>query len=237
MLISVVIPAYNEEARLAVTLQKIHSYLNKKNFAYEVIVVDDGSSDRTKEIAIASTLHQTGKLKILANINNRGKGFSVKKGILAARGDLILFSDADLSTPIEEIEKLFKALEAGYDIAIGSRSIKGAEVKRHQPFYREYMGRFFNILVQLFVLRGIVDTQCGFKLFKANAARDIASNMKLEHFAFDVEMLYLALKKGYKVKEAPVVWVNFPESRVNPVRDSTRMFLDLLSIKMLHDNR
>lgn len=235
MFLSIIIPAYNEEKRLNPTLQKIDSYLNSNDYQYEVIVVDDGSTDKTKEAALSSTLYQTGKLKLLQNSQNRGKGFSVKKGILASTGDYIIFSDADLSTPIEEIEKLLSYIESGFDIAIGSRSVEGAKVRIHQPFYREYMGKFFNVLVQFFVLKGIVDTQCGFKLFRAEVARDIASCLKIDGFSFDVEVLYLAVKKGYRVKEVPVVWMNSPVSRVNPLFDSYKMFIELLSIKRLHN--
>ena len=235
MFLSVVIPAYNEEDRLGITLSRIHSYLNTKEYKYEVIVVDDGSSNnKTREIALTSSLKSAGSLKLLSNQKNKGKGFSVRKGIIAANGEYILFSDADLSTPIQELDKLLEYTKTNYDIAIGSRSITGSDVRVHQPFYREYMGRFFNKLVQLFALRGIVDTQCGFKLFKGKIARDIAAQMKIDGFAFDVEMLYIAARKGYGVKEVPVVWINSPESRVDPIKDSLKMFLDVLSIKRLH---
>lgn len=234
MFLSIVIPAYNEEKRLSSTLKRIHSYLNSKGYQYEVIVVDDGSTDRTEEVALASTLNQAGMLRLLQNRRNQGKGYSVKRGILNSGGDYILFKDADLSTPIEEVEKLLHCLELGFDIAIGSRSIEGSEVKVHQSFCREHMGRFFNLLVQLFVFKGIVDTQCGFKLFKADIAKEIASRLKIDGFSFDVEMLYLAIKKGYRVKEVPIVWINSPVSRVNPIFDSLRMFKALLSIKRLH---
>jgi dolichyl-phosphate beta-glucosyltransferase len=235
MFLSIVIPAYNEETRLKTTLKRIYTYLNSKDYNYEVIVVDDGSKDKTKDIVSDSSLSRVGRLRLLQNDKNRGKGFSVKRGILASQGDYILFSDADLSCPIEEFEKLFSYLKSSYDIAIGSRSIKGTDVRVHQPFYREYMGKFFNILVQLFIFKGIIDTQCGFKLFKANVAKDIASQIKINGFAFDVEMLYLAMNKGYKIKEVPVVWINSPISRVELFVDSFRMFGELLSIKRLHN--
>lgn len=234
MFLSVIIPAYNEETRLKGTLDKVHSYLEGKDLKYEVIVVDDGSLDKTKDVALESNLYREGKLKLLENKTNMGKGFSVKRGILEAGGDCILFSDADLSTPIEEFEKLYKYIKSGFDIVIGSRAIEGSDIKLHQPFYREYMGRFFNRLVQLFVMKGIIDTQCGFKLFKAEIAKDIASKQKVKGFSFDVEILYLANKRGYKVKEAPVVWLNSPSSRVNPFVDSCKMFFEIVSIKKMH---
>lgn len=232
--LSIIIPAYNEQARLAITLSKINSYCDLQDYHYEVIVVDDGSIDNTVEVALTSLLNKTGRLRVLKNHENRGKGHSVKKGIMESSGDYVLFSDADLSTPIEEMKKLFSALNEKYDIAIGSRSITGAQIKVHQPFYREYMGKFFNKLVQVFALKGIIDTQCGFKLFKGNVARDIAARMQIDGFAFDVEMLYLARLRGSRIKETPITWINSPQSKVDPIRDSLSMFLDVLSIKRLN---
>ncbi len=234
MFLSVIIPAYNEEKRLTSSLEKINAYLEGKNFQYEIILVDDGSRDLTAEIALKSKLAQKGKLILLRNEKNTGKGFSVRKGILASAGDYVLFTDSDLSTPIEEFDELFLHIQAGYDIAIGSRSIEGADVRVHQPFYRETMGRAFNLLVQLIVLKGFVDTQCGFKLFKAAAAKELAKELKINRFGFDVEMLYLAKKKNYKIKEVPVIWLNSPISRVSPISDSCKMFMDLWRIRKLH---
>jgi dolichyl-phosphate beta-glucosyltransferase len=234
MYLSVVIPAYNEEQRLKLSLDKIHAYLNSKAFQYEVIVVDDGSTDDTRQSALESSLCLAGKLKLLKNSQNKGKGCSVRRGILESKGDLVVFSDADLSTPIEELEKLSQHIDSGYDIAIGSRSIKGADVRVHQPIYRELMGRFFNLIVQATALKGIIDTQCGFKLFKGNIAKEIAGQMLIDGFSFDVEMLYIARQKGYTIKEVPVVWINSPASRVDPFKDSLQMFKDVVSIKKIH---
>ena len=235
MFLSIIIPVYNEEDRLGITLSRIHSYLNTKEYKYEVIVVDDGSSsDKTREIALASSLKSAGNLKLLSNQKNRGKGFSVRRGIIAANGEYILFSDADLSTPIQELDKLLEYTKSGYDIAIGSRSMSGSDVRVHQPFYREFMGRIFNLIVQIAVFKGIIDTQCGFKLFKSNIAKEIADKMRIDRFSFDVEMLYLARRMNCKIKEVPVVWINSPSSRVDPIRDSVKMFLDILYIKRLH---
>jgi len=234
MFLSIVIPAYNEENRLNPTLEKINSYLKNKNFEYEIILIDDGSDDSTVKIALESELAKRGKLVLIKNEKNTGKGFSIRRGILASSGEYILFSDSDLSTPIEEFDELFLHIQSGYDIAIGSRSIEGADVRVHQPFYREIMGRVFNFLVQLLVLKGFVDTQCGFKLFKASTAKDIAKELKIDRFGFDVEMLYLAKKKNYRIKEVPVIWLNSPISRVSPISDSCKMFMDLWRIRRMH---
>ncbi|NQT94901.1 MAG: glycosyltransferase, partial [Candidatus Omnitrophica bacterium] len=185
-------------------------------------------------VSLKSTLAQAGKLKLLENNRNRGKGFSVKKGILACLGEYLLISDADLSTPIEEIEKLFSYIKSGYDIVIGSRSVKDSDVKIHQPWYREGMGKIFNLFVRLLIVNEFSDTQCGFKLFKGDIARDIASFMKIDGFCFDVEMLYLAELRKSSIKEAGVIWLNSPQSRVKVVDSSVHMFLDLLKIKALH---
>jgi len=235
--ISIIIPAYNEEKRLEGTLEKIRSFFNGKNMAYEVLVVDDGSRDRTVEVAERTSLAGKFILRVLSNGENRGKGYSVRRGIKNAEGNLVLVTDADLSTPIEEISKLEKYLREGFHIAIGSRSLKGSEVKVSQPIYRVLMGKTFNLLVRGFVMKGIIDTQCGFKLMKRECLEKILPGMKIDGFSFDVELLYLARKKGYKIKEVPVVWRDCRGSKVNPLSDSLRMFKDLFYIKTLHSKR
>jgi dolichyl-phosphate beta-glucosyltransferase len=193
-------------------------------------VVDDGSTDQTALVAEQSFPSWPG-FTVLRNPENRGKGFSVKRGVLQARGRYILFSDADLSTPIQELEKLLAAIEDGYDIAIASRAHRESNVCVHQPWYRKMMGRIFNKLVRLFAVSGISDTQCGFKCFKRQAARVIFQQQRLNGFSFDVELLYLAQKAGYSIKELPVVWINSPLSRVRPLHDSFHMLVDLWRIR------
>lgn len=232
--LSIIIPAYNEEKRIGSTLHKLYQFLSSQKYDYEVIVVDDGSVDGTASEADNSALSRTGKLKVIKNEKNSGKGFSVRNGISNAAGDYILLTDADLSTPIEEMGKLFSFVKDGYDIAIGSRALKNSKIEVHQPWYREIMGKTFNFLVKSILMDQFNDTQCGFKLFKAQTAKDIASRMKIDGFSFDVEMLYLAANLGYKIKEVPVTWMNSPKSKVNPLFDSTKMFFDLIRIRILH---
>ncbi len=232
--LSIIIPAYNEEKRIGPTLSKIYGFLKTKNYEYEVILVDDGSNDKTILGARDSELAKINKLKIVKNGMNKGKGFSVKNGILNSTGEYLLFSDADLSTPIEEADKLFNYIGKGYDIVIGSRSIAGSDVKVHQPFYREKMGRIFNFLVNSLLLSGFIDTQCGFKLFKGNVAREMGKELTINGFCFDVEMLYLAKRMGYKIAEVGIVWENSPQSKVRVFSSSLSMFIDLLKIKRRH---
>ncbi|MBZ0273911.1 glycosyltransferase family 2 protein [bacterium] len=227
--LSVVIPAYNEESRLPATLARLREYFASDGDV-EVIVVDDGSADDTRKIA-GDIAKDWPALRVVANDRNRGKGYTVRHGVQEAAGDVVLFYDADSSTPIEEYEKLRPHLEAGADVAIGSRSLPGSDVRVHQPWYRETMGRMFNLFVRLVAVRGIVDTQCGFKAFRLPAARAVFARQKLSGFSFDVELLFIARRLGYSIKEVPIVWINSPASRVHPVWDSLRMFLELLKIR------
>lgn len=230
--LSVVVPAYNEEKRLPETLKKIKSFLKSRAFQSEIIVVDDGSSDRTAEIAEAELADFSGS--VLRNPGNKGKGYSVRSGMLEAGGKYILFSDADLSTPIEEVESFLKILEGGTDIVIGSRALEESAVQVRQNFLRELMGKTFNRMARLLTFRGVKDSQCGFKIFTQKSARDLFSRQTLDGFGFDVELVYLAQKLGYKIVEQPVVWRNAAGSRVRIVSDSLNMFLDLLRIRWAH---
>jgi dolichyl-phosphate beta-glucosyltransferase len=227
MQISVVIPAYNEEKRIKTTLEKILRYLDKNKFDYELIVVDDCSADNTIN-AVKS--FKNSKIRILKNNENMGKGYSVKRGVLASSKENILFSDADLSTPIEELDK-FLEYTNNNDIIIASRNLKESNIALKQPFFRSSLGKIFPFFVNLFVLKGIKDTQCGFKLFKSSAKK-IFEKQKLNRFAFDVEILYLAEKSGLRIKELPVRWINSEGSKVNPLKDPISMFYDLIKIKI-----
>ncbi|PKL78487.1 MAG: hypothetical protein CVV25_11400 [Ignavibacteriae bacterium HGW-Ignavibacteriae-4] len=229
--LSIVIPAYNEADRIEASLQKAVDYLGQKDYEYEIIVADDGSTDDT--VAIANKFGS--KVKAYALPKNTGKGAAVRMGMLKATGEIRIFTDADFSTPIYEIEKIIYSMKNNFDIVIGSRALDYGMVKEHQPFYREFMGKTFNKFVQLMVIKGIKDTQCGFKGFKADAAEDIFSRAKINGFSFDVEALYLARKAGYKIDEVPVEWYNDDRSKVNPITDSISMLLEIMKIKRLHN--
>lgn len=228
--LSIVIPAFNEEARIVSTLNKIVEYMNQSGFAYEIIVVDDGSNDDTMKVAQECE----GNIRVISQPKNMGKGAAIRTGMMSAVGRLRLFTDADLSTPIYELKKLLAKIEDGYDIAIGSRALNSDMIKEHQPFYREMMGKTFNKLVQFFVFKGIQDTQCGFKLFSSNAAEDVFSILKTDGFGFDVEALYLANNMNFKIAEVSVEWYNDERSKVNPITDSFKMLAEILRIKRLH---
>ncbi len=230
IMLSIIIPAYNEEERLPDTLRQVYAYLRQQPYAYEVIVVDDGSSDGTCRMVETFFATVSGGV-LLRNDRNRGKGFSVRRGVLASVGEFALFTDADLSTPIQEVEKLFAALHAGCDIAIGSRGLRTSDVRRHQPFYREYMGKIFNLFAKVFALTPFADTQCGFKCFRGDVARAVFARQQINHFSFDVEVLFIAARHRYTIREVPIQWVNNPNSRVNALIDATKMFEDLCRIR------
>ncbi len=228
--LSIIIPAYNEASRLPQTLPTLRKFLEKQNFAWEVILSDDGSKDRTLEIA-SDFFGDEGLVKI-SSPKNRGKGFAVRQGVLAAKGEICLLSDADFSTPIQDFFKLYPLIKNGNDIAIGSRSLPDSNITIRQAWYREGMGRTFNKLVKLIVLDGFIDTQCGFKCFRREKVIKIFEKMRIDRFSFDVEFLYLAQKSNLKISEIPVEWHNVLESRVRIVQDSLGMLKDLFQIKI-----
>jgi dolichyl-phosphate beta-glucosyltransferase len=233
--ISVVIPAYNEEARLGPTIERAMAFLAGRGQPWEIVVADDGSTDRTREVAAAAA-GGSPHVRVLALSPNRGKGAAVRAGMLAAHGERVLFSDADLATPIEELDKLAVHLDGGADIAIASRALPGADIEVRQHPMRELMGRTFNTMVRALVLGGIKDTQCGFKLFTRAAAQDLFGRATVDGFAFDVEVLWLA-KGRYRVVEVPVVWRHVEESKVSPGVDAARMFVDLVRLRVRHGRR
>ncbi len=232
MLLSVVIPAYNEEARLPHTLRRVAEYLDGRGGENEILVVNDGSCDGTAKVAVDFAARETfSRVTLLENPGNRGKGYSVRHGMLQAQGDWVLFSDADLSAPIEECEKLLAATGAGYEVAIGSRALDRSLIGVHQSVFRENAGRVFNLLMRVLTGLPFQDTQCGFKLFSRRAAQDVFRRQRLERFGFDVEVLYLARKLGFSAVEVPVRWNHSEGTKVSMVGDSLEMFLDLWRVR------
>jgi dolichyl-phosphate beta-glucosyltransferase len=227
--ISIVIPAYNEGHRLPATLDRIERYLHQTGMAAEVIVSNDGSRDDTADV-VRRHASRWPQLRLVSVDQNAGKGAAVQRGMAEARGRYRIFSDADLSVPIDDLDKLLRPLRGGAGVAIASRALRGSEVEVHQPWYRETMGKIFNKLVRIFVLGGVKDTQCGFKAFSAEAAERVFPALQTRGFGFDVEVLYRAQHAGYKIVEVPTRWINSPQSRVHPIRDSMAMFLELLAI-------
>jgi dolichyl-phosphate beta-glucosyltransferase len=228
--LSVVIPAYNEEARIGPTLERILVYLKSQPYAFEVIVVDDGSTDATRERA-AEALRGFPQGRVLERAENKGKGYSVREGILAAEGSHILFSDADLSTPIEELEKLWPWIERGADIVIGSRALPESDIQVRQNRGRQLMGKTFNLCVRLFLMKGIPDTQCGFKLFRREAGRAVFERLETEGFSFDVEALLVARRMGFRIVQVGIVWRNCAPSKVRLIGSSVRMLAELRAIR------
>jgi dolichyl-phosphate beta-glucosyltransferase len=225
--LSVVIPAYNEALRLGPTLERVVEYLQRRGLRYEVLVVDDGSTDATAKVA--ESFAEDG-VHLLRQDVNRGKGAVLRAGVLASRGREVLLVDADLSTPIEEIEKLEPHL-AKAPVVLGSRSVQGSDITQRQPFYREMMGRTFNLIIRMLGVRGLRDTQCGFKLLAGDVARRLFAELTIERFAYDVELVWLARRHGYNVVEVGVRWADSSSSRVNPLSDSSRMLWDVLALR------
>jgi dolichyl-phosphate beta-glucosyltransferase len=225
--LSVVIPAYNEAARVGPGLLRAGEYLRGRGVAYELLVVDDGSRDATARVAAEAGA------RVLRHDRNRGKGAAVKTGVLACAGSRVLLSDADFSTPIEEVEKLESRLRDA-DLVVGSRALADSVITRRQPIYRELMGKSFNLLIRCLGVRGFHDTQCGFKLARGEAARTLCSELTIAGFAYDVELIWLALARGRRVAEVGVVWANSPDSRVHPLRSSLGMIRDVLLMRWRH---
>jgi len=233
--LSVVIPAYNEEPRIEATLTSICAYLRNQPYPSEVIVVDDGSRDRTAGRA-AEALRGVERQAILRLPRNKGKGAAVREGVRKAAGEFILVSDADLSTPITEIDKFWPWMDQGYDVVIGSRAIAGADIQIRQSLLRELMGKTFNLFVRGLIMTGIPDTQCGFKLFRREAAKRVFAVAAIDGFSFDVEALYLC-RRVHRIRQVPVIWRNSPHSKVRLVRGSCQMLSDLYKIRRLHGKK
>jgi dolichyl-phosphate beta-glucosyltransferase len=232
---SLVIPAYNEQNRIERCISAVASWRQGRpgGCDWEVILVDDGSTDQTAAAARRAAAAAGMPLTLLAHPENLGKGAAIRTGVLASSGDPILVSDADLSTPLSEFEKLSAEL-ATHPLAIGSRAIDEKLVRQRQPFYRVLLGKTGNKIIQLFAVPGVRDTQCGFKLFRGGAARELFAQARIDRFAWDVEVLYLARRKGLSIAEVPVLWFNSPESKVSVWRDTPRTLWDVLRIRWMH---
>lgn len=231
--VSIVIPAYNEEERLGATVREVLKYIAETGSSAEVIVVDDGSSDVTTKVA-EDAFNERPEVpgRVIRYAKNRGKGYAVKTGLLAAEGKIALFSDADLSTPIEEMPKLIDPIKAGeFDVTFGSRALDRSLIGTHQPWRREQGGKVFNLVVRLMTGMPFWDTQCGFKAFDLDKFRPLLDVMQIERFGFDVEFLYVARLRGLRLKEIAVRWNNDDRSKVNVLRDSVRMFDEVRQIR------
>jgi dolichyl-phosphate beta-glucosyltransferase len=229
---SIVIPAYNEEKRIPQTLQAIDAFLRRRGDDVEVLVVDDGSRDGTSD-RVRELMPGMPSLRLLRTDPNHGKGYAVRRGILAATREAILFSDADLSTPIEEIDRLWEPYGRGADVVVASRHLAQSNILLRQPPHRRVISRVFNMIVSIFGVRGVRDTQCGFKLFRAATMLRIFAALKTDGFAFDVEVLMRARESGLRIVEVPVTWVDSPESKVRPIVDSSCMLVEILKMRGL----
>ncbi len=227
---SVVIPAFNESARISATLQEIVCSARQRGWAAEVIVVNDGSRDGTAE-KVRDFARNAPEVRLIENPSNRGKGYSVRSGLLQARGEVVMFTDADLSAPIEEAEYLFDAIVQGADIAIGSRWLESRRQTHRQPLYRQFFGRCFNFVTRNVMGLRFADTQCGFKAFTRTAAQTVFQLQTIERWGFDPEILFIALKRGFRVVEVPVTWAHDERTRMSYLKDGIRMLSDIANIR------
>ena len=227
---SIIIPAFNESVRISQALEKVRAFAHSQSWAWEGIVVDDGSTDDTSAIVRGFT-QQDPAFRLIENPGNRGKGYSVRNGMLHAHGDILLFTDADLSSPIEESLKLFSAIAAGADVAIGSRWLRTDLQTRRQPIYRQVFGRAFNLALRLILGLKFKDTQCGFKAFRRHAADAIFPLQQIERWGFDPEILFLARRFGFRTVEIPVRWAHREGTRIHPLKDGLRMLWEALRIR------
>jgi dolichyl-phosphate beta-glucosyltransferase len=227
---SIVIPAYNESARIGRTLSEVLRSIEKNGWNAEVLVVNDGSTDDTTAIVQSfATAHPI--IRLIENEGNRGKGYSVRHGMLAAAGSIVMFTDADLSSPMDEAERLFAALREGADVAIGSRWLERKRQTIHQPLYRQFFGRCFNAVTRMVMRLPFADTQCGFKAFTSSAAQTIFQLQRIERWGFDPEILFIALKRGYTVREVAVTWGHDERSRISYLKDGIKMLEELMYIR------
>jgi dolichyl-phosphate beta-glucosyltransferase len=227
---SIIIPAYNESERIVATLDRVLAYVAQQQWETEILVVNDGSRDNTAAI-IRGYADQHAHVRLLENPGNRGKGYAVRNGMMNARGDVLLFSDADLSAPIEEAPKLFAAIAAGADCAIGSRWLRPELQSERQPLHRQLFGRIYNLLLRMLLGLHFADTQCGFKAFTRRSAAQIFPRMKIDRWGFDSELLFLARKSRQKIVEVPVRWAHDERSKISPVRDGIKMFWEMCRIR------
>jgi glycosyltransferase involved in cell wall biosynthesis len=227
---SIVIPAYNETARIERALFSVSSCIRSRGWNAEVLVVDDGSTDDTARL-VELWGQQHPEVRLIRNDRNRGKGFSVRNGMLRAAGEIVMFTDADLSSPIEEAELLFAAIEAGADIAIGSRWLTGRRIVHKQPLYRRVFGRCFNALTRTIMRLPFADTQCGFKAFRHEAAQLVFGLQRIERWGFDPEILFIGIKRGLRITEVPVTWGHDERSRISYLRDGMQMLIELVYVR------
>ena len=229
--LTIIVPAYNEAGRIGPTLNRVLEYFGRQSYSWELLVVDDGSQDDTVQV-VRGLLAPEVPAKILANERNLGKGAAVRRGALAAQGKYVLFSDADLATPIEEVEKLLPWLESGYDVVIGSRRVAGSRIEQYQPLHRRILGRGFAWLTNLLLVKGVSDINCGFKSFRREAAQDLFSRQVMDDWSFDAEVLFIAQRRGYQIKEVPVRWADSRASKVSVLRDVVRSLISLVKIRI-----